>query len=114
MLPSASAPGLRLRFGNIGPIALEQLHHDRLLQCREGKSSTSGADGRQQPARAVADQQQQGSPRRLFEDLEQSVGGAAVHFLRTVDDDDTPAFLGGGETKEAGDLTRILNHDLAT
>src|SRR5205823_756052 len=41
------------------------------------------------------------------------VRGTAVHFLRPVDDDDAPPLLRSCQAKKAGDLARILDHDLA-
>ncbi len=61
----------------------------------------------------VADQQQKRPRRRLFEDFEQRVAGAAVHFVDAVDDNDAPALFRRGQMKKAGDLTHVFDQDLA-
>ena len=66
-----------------------------------------------QPARAVADQQQEALPRRLLQDLQYRVGGIAVHLLRTIEDYDAPALLGRGQAKKGGDLARVVGDDFA-
>ncbi len=74
---------------------------------------TARADSRQQPARAVADQQQQSPPRRLFEDFEEGIGGVAVHLLRAIDNDDPPPLLRRGQPEKTGDCACILDDDVA-
>src|SRR5439155_11844668 len=90
----------------------EELHHWRAAQRSEREAATARADRWQQPARAVADQQQQRLTQRLFEDLAKRVCGTAVHLPRSVDNDDPPSLLGCGQAKKAGNLARILDHDL--
>ena len=46
------------------------------------------ADRRQQPARRVADEQEQRARRRLLEDLQEGVGGVRVHVVGRIDDGD--------------------------
>src|ERR1700757_1226447 len=77
------------------------------------KMPAARADSWQQPARAVTDQQQQPPPRRLFEDLQERIGGVAVHLLSAVDDDDPPPLLGRGQPEKTGDRARILDDDVA-
>src|SRR5215472_13224715 len=56
---------------------------------------------------------QQRATRRLLENLEQRIGGVAVHFLGAVDDDDAPTLLCRGQPHKAGDLAYVLDDDLA-
>jgi predicted pyridoxine 5'-phosphate oxidase superfamily flavin-nucleotide-binding protein len=60
----------------------------------------------------MADQQKKRAPRRFLEDLEQRVGGIAVHVVGAVDDDDAPAAFRRGETQEVRDLARVVDDDL--
>ena len=85
--------GKRPRFGfcQIGTISFQKLRDDCPAQLGQRKPPATGTDRRQKPARAVADQQQERAARRLLQDLEERVGGIAVHLLRAVDDHDAPA-----------------------
>src|SRR5205823_13140163 len=47
----------------------------------QGQFAATGQDGRQPASRRVADQQKQRLLRRLFEDLEQRVGGIRIKFV---------------------------------
>ena len=58
------------------PCRLRPVAADRALAAR--------ADGRQQPARRVRQHQQHGARRRLFQHLEQRVGGVVVHVVGGV------------------------------
>src|SRR6201993_2871300 len=77
------------------------------------KMPAARADSWQQQARAVTHQQQQPPPRRLFEDLQERIGSVAVHLLSAVDDDDAPPLLRRGQPKEASNLARIFDDNLA-
>ena len=70
-------------------------------------------DGGQKPAGRMADQQQHGARRRLFQHLQQSVLGVAVHILRAIDDDDAPAALRRREPQEGDRVADIVDDDLA-
>src|SRR6516165_11453955 len=61
----------------------------------------------------MAYQKKQPPPRRFFEYLQQRIGSIAVHLLSAVDDDDEPPLLRLGQSKEAGNLARILDDNLA-
>ena len=68
--------------------------------------------GRSRPGR-MADQQQHGARRRLFQHLQQGVLGVAVHILRAIDDDDAPAALRGRQPQEGDRIADIVDDDLA-
>ena len=67
--------------------------------------------GSRRPGRG--DQQQQGAGRRLLEDLQQRVGGVAVHLVGAVDDDDPPAAPRRRQAQEAAELAHVVDDDLA-
>src|SRR5690349_9032132 len=61
----------------------------------------------------MTDQQEQSAPGRFLEYFQQSIGSIAIHLLSAVDNDDAPPLLRRGQPKEAGDLARVLDDDLA-
>ena len=53
---------------------------------REGQPAAARADGRQQPARRMGDQEQHAARRRLLQSLQHGVGGVDVQVVGGVDD----------------------------
>ena len=105
------------QFGHVfgaqtGPVFGDQRHHHVVCEGFEDQPAAARADGRQQAARDMADQQQYGAPGRFLQDLEHGVGGVAVHLVGAVDDDDAPAPLGGGQAEEGADGAHVVDHDL--
>ena len=92
------------RLGRAGPGSIAPWR-DRGTRWRSGyrhrqsgakqQTAASGADGRQQPLRRVADDQEEGPRRRLLDHLQQRVGARDRQVLGAVDDADAVAPIGG-------------------
>ena len=70
------------------------------------------ADGAQQAARLVADDEEDRLLRRLLDELQQGVCGGGVEFVRRIDDGDAPAPGACRLAEEALRLARVVNRDL--
>src|SRR5215472_5745676 len=65
-------------------IAAQQLRHDRVGERPEREPAAARADGRQEAAGIVADEDQDRARRRLLQDLQDRVRGVAVHLVGGV------------------------------
>jgi hypothetical protein len=57
--------------------------------------------------------QEQRAGRRLLQQLEQGIGGGAVHVLGRIDDADAPAALGGTRAEAVEHATDGIDRDVA-
>src|SRR4051812_40801315 len=71
--------------------------------------AATGQDRRQGPRGRMADKQEQRSLRRLFEDLEQRVGGVRIELVDGVDDADPPAVHRRGRAEERNRPPRLVD-----
>ena len=62
----------------------------------------------------MAHQEEQRAARRLFEDLEQCVGGLGIQIVGGIDDRDAPSAIACRPGKKSGDLARVIDADLAS
>ena len=61
---------------------------------------------------AVADQQQEGAPWRLFQHLEQRIGAETIELIHRIDDGDPPSPLPGGRAEKRNRAVDVLDSDL--
>ena len=113
-----AAFGLRRRLADLFVIGVAA---ERARGCRchlvdrqwtQHQPPAARADGRQQPRRRVAHQQQQRVLRRLLQYLQQRVGALRVlQLVGGVDNAHPPAALAGGRAEERHRLADVLDPD---
>ena len=93
--PAGERDGAVERRG-VGPLRRQHGAHVGVGERPQRDLVAARLDGRQQPAGPMRDQQEQRLGRRLFEDLEQRVGGRRIAVVDRVDDGDADARPGRG------------------
>ncbi len=96
----------------LGTVAPEKLLHRALIQRTERQPAAARADRRQQAAGRMANEDDERLGRRLLQDLQERVGGAAVQLVDAVDDDDAPAAGGRLQVHEGAELADVVDDDL--
>ncbi len=94
------------------PQRLDCGHGILLGERAEHELAAARADRRQDAPRLMRDEQEQRALRRLLDEFEKRIGGAAVEIVGAVDDGDAPAAHPGALMKGAGDLAHVVDADL--
>ena len=78
---------------------------------RDAQRPGAGADGDGKPPFGARDQQEQGLGRRLFERLQQRIGGILVQFVGAVDDDHAPSRLARRMAEKGAQAPHLVDAD---
>ena len=95
----------------------QQFLQKRIAQRPQFQPLAARANGGQQPPGRVGKQQQHGVGRRLFQHLQQRIGGVVVHVIGSIHDGDPPAAGAAGHAEEIRQLADLVHrqhrHQLA-